>query len=72
MPALLRALAEQAGQIHAWDTADTNLPVLPACPVAEDLCERTVWLTQNLLLGDHEDMDDIVAAVVKIQTAVGK
>jgi hypothetical protein len=40
--------------------------------VAEDLCERTVWLTQNLLLGDHEDMDDIVAAVVKIQTAVGK
>ena len=72
MPALLRALAEQAGQIHPWDTADTNLPVLPACPVAEDLCERTVWLTQNLLLGDHEDMDDIVAAVAKIQTAVGK
>ena len=72
MPALLRALAEQAGQLRPWDTTDANLPVLPACPVAEDLCEHTVWLTQNLLLGDHEDMDDIVGAVVKIQKAVGK
>jgi dTDP-4-amino-4,6-dideoxygalactose transaminase len=70
MPALLRALAEQAGQIRPWDdTTDVKLPALPACPIAEDLCERTVWFTQNLLLGDHEDMDDIVGAVLKIQTA---
>jgi dTDP-4-amino-4,6-dideoxygalactose transaminase len=69
-PAILRALAEQEGQIRPWETGDVDLPVLPACPVAEDLCHRTVWLYQSLLLGDHEDMDDIVAAIAKIQQAV--
>jgi hypothetical protein len=48
----------------------TDLPVLPACPVAEDLCRRAIWFKQNLFLGDHEDMDDVVAAIVKIQAAV--
>jgi len=65
-----RALAEQAGQIRPWDTTTSNLPVLPACPLAEDLCQRTIWLKQSMFLGDHEDMDDIVAAMVKIQGAV--
>jgi dTDP-4-amino-4,6-dideoxygalactose transaminase len=69
-PAVRRALAEQAGQIGAWDTTSTDLPVLATCPVAEDLCQRTIWLKQSMLLGDHEDMDDIVAAIVKIQEAV--
>jgi hypothetical protein len=69
-PAIRRALAEQAGQIGAWDTATVDLPVLPACPVAEDLCQRTIWLQQSIFLGDHEDMDDIVAAIAKIQEAV--
>jgi dTDP-4-amino-4,6-dideoxygalactose transaminase len=69
-PAVLRALAEQAGQIGAWDTTPADLGELPACPIAEDLCQRTIWLGQNMFLGDHEDMDDIVAAVVKIQKAV--
>jgi hypothetical protein len=69
MPALRRALAEQTGQISAWDTTDTNLPELPACPITEDLCQRTIWLKQTMLLGDHEDMDDIVAAASKIQRA---
>jgi dTDP-4-amino-4,6-dideoxygalactose transaminase len=75
MPALRRALAEQAGQIRPWaagsrDATDATLPELPACPITESLCERTVWLKQTMLLGDHEDMDDIVAAVAKIQQAV--
>jgi dTDP-4-amino-4,6-dideoxygalactose transaminase len=69
MPALRRALAEQAGQIDPWDTAETDLPIFSACPITEDLCQRTVWLKQTMLLGDHEDMDDIVAAVAKIQHA---
>ena len=69
MPALRRAVAEQAGQVRPWDTSDVDLPELPACPVTEDLCERTVWLKQTMLLGDREDMDDIVAAIIKIQQA---
>ena len=68
-PAVRRALAEQEQQIGPWDTDEMDLPELPACPIAEYLCERTIWLGQNLFLGDHEDMDDIVAAVIKIQRA---
>jgi len=70
-PAIRRALAEQTGLICLWDEGDIELPALPPCPVAEDLCERTVWLRQSMLIGDHEDMDDIAAAVIKIQRAVG-
>jgi dTDP-4-amino-4,6-dideoxygalactose transaminase len=68
-PSIRRALAEQEGKIEAWDMSMADLPVLPACPVAEDLCTRTVWFKQSMLLGDHEDMDDIAAAISKIQTA---
>ncbi len=75
MPALRRALAEQAGQMRPWDqgpqdATDADLPQLPACPITEDLCQRTIWLKQTMLLGDHEDMDDIAAAIRKIQDAV--
>jgi dTDP-4-amino-4,6-dideoxygalactose transaminase len=69
-PAIRRALAEQMGQIRPWETSTEGLPVLPACPVVEDLCQRTLWLPQTVLLGDHEDLDDIVAAIVKVQRAV--
>lgn len=41
------------------------------CPVAERACtEEAVWLTQPLLLGTRSDMDDVVAAVRKIQETV--
>jgi dTDP-4-amino-4,6-dideoxygalactose transaminase len=69
-PAIRRALAEQQGQIQPWGEAEAELPVLPACPVAEDLCQRTIWFPQNLFLGDHEDVDDVVAAIVKVQRAM--
>ena len=39
------------------------------CPVTEQVCQESVWLFQNLLLGSREDMDDIVEAVAKIQRA---
>lgn len=40
------------------------------CPVAERICaDEAVWLTQNLLLGSREDMDDIAEAVAKIRQA---
>lgn len=37
------------------------------CPVSEQACREAVWLTQSMLLGEREDMDDVVDAVVKIQ-----
>jgi dTDP-4-amino-4,6-dideoxygalactose transaminase len=42
------------------------------CPISERVARReAVYLTQNLLLGAHEDMDSIVEAVTKIQRARG-
>jgi len=38
------------------------------CPVTEKACdEEAVWFGQNMLLGDQEDMDDIVKAIKKIK-----
>lgn len=68
-PSIRRALAEQEAQVGPWQIADADLPVLPACPVAKSVCKRTVWFKQNMLLGDRTDIDDIVAAVIKVQKA---
>lgn len=41
------------------------------CPVTEKACyEDAVWILQNTFLGTKKDMDDIAAAVRKIQDAV--
>lgn len=37
------------------------------CPENDRLCQEAVWLTQNMLLGNKHDMDQIAAAVRKIQ-----
>jgi dTDP-4-amino-4,6-dideoxygalactose transaminase len=39
------------------------------CPVCEDVCARGLWLAQSLLLGERRDMDDIVAAAARVQSA---
>jgi dTDP-4-amino-4,6-dideoxygalactose transaminase len=40
-----------------------------ACPVTDRACDaEAVWVRQNMLLGERQDMDDIVAAMVKIQS----
>ncbi len=40
------------------------------CPVCERACnEEAVWLYQNMLLGDEQDMADIATAIAKIQRA---
>lgn len=36
------------------------------CPANDRLCGEAVWLTQTMLLGPREDMDQIAAAVRKI------
>jgi dTDP-4-amino-4,6-dideoxygalactose transaminase len=42
------------------------------CPVNERLCEEGVWFTQNMLLGERSDMDQIAEAVRKIQAHAGE
>lgn len=38
------------------------------CPANDALCDQAVWFTQTMLLGGREDMDQIAAAVRRIQT----
>lgn len=38
------------------------------CPNAERACREAVWLEHRVLLGDKQDMDDIVKAVLKINS----
>ena len=35
-------------------------------PVTEKASSEAVWLTQSMLLGTKQDMDDIVTAVAKL------
>src|SRR5262245_11279229 len=37
------------------------------CPENDKLCQEAVWLTQNMLLGNKQDMEQIAEAVRKIQ-----
>jgi dTDP-4-amino-4,6-dideoxygalactose transaminase len=37
------------------------------CPVNDRLCTEAVWLTQTMLIGEKQDMDQIAAAVAKVQ-----
>ncbi len=40
-----------------------------ACPATDRACDaEALWVRQNMLLGERQDMDDIVAAIVKIQS----
>ncbi|MBI1789956.1 MAG: DegT/DnrJ/EryC1/StrS family aminotransferase [Acidobacteria bacterium] len=41
------------------------------CPVNDRLCQEAVWLTQTMLLGARQDMDQIAQAIRKIQTHAG-
>ena len=36
------------------------------CPENDLLCNESVWFSQNMLLGDKNDMNDIVAAISKV------
>ena len=38
------------------------------CPQNDRLCSEAVWLTQTMLLGPRQDMDDIADAVAKVRT----
>ncbi|MGC4106699.1 MAG: DegT/DnrJ/EryC1/StrS family aminotransferase [Thermomicrobiales bacterium] len=53
------------------DYAPTRFGALDL-PVTEAICNEVVMLPQSLLLGDAADMDDVIAAVRKIQRAVNR
>ena len=39
-----------------------------SCPECDRICaEESIWIFQNMLLGDESDMDDIVEAILKIK-----
>ena len=42
------------------------------CPANDLLCQEAVWFSQSLLLAERRDMDDIAAAIDKIQKHAGE
>ena len=51
-------------ETHALTGID---PTVMDCPHAEAAELDTFWLPQNVLLGDHDDLDDVVLALQRIQ-----
>lgn len=47
-------------RLQAWDDQNRT-------PVNDKLCREAVWFTQTMLIGDRTDMDEIAAAVRRIQ-----
>ena len=37
------------------------------CPQNDRLCTEAIWLVQTMLLGSRQDMDDVAAAIAKVQ-----
>lgn len=62
-PAIQKSIAEMFGT--------ESLAQLDTCPIAEEVSRDVFWLTQMALLSDQQGLDDIVNAIVKIQTAWG-
>ena len=50
---------------------DARYSRITDCPASEQACEEAIWLTQNLLLADAHEMDDILAAIVKVREHAG-
>ncbi len=42
------------------------------CPANDRLCSEAVWFTQNMLLGEREDMEQIAEGIRKIQAHAGE
>ncbi len=60
-PAIHRALHDLFGP-------DSVAGIAP-CPLADEAGEQVLWIYQNALLGDREDMESIAVAMEKIQAA---
>lgn len=67
-PGYQRPLTDEGGLKTAMDRHPHLIRRLP-CPHVEAICASSVWFLQNMLLGEREDMDDILIAVAKIKRA---
>jgi len=38
-------------------------------PVCQDVCDTAVWIGQHVLLGDQQDMQDVVTAMIRVRDA---
>ncbi len=64
---LFKASIQKNPLLYGYDKADADYSKL-YCPVTEKACdEEGVWFFQSMLLGDQEDMDDVVKAIKKIK-----
>ncbi len=61
-------LSEEPGMAHVAEKYPHLIRSL-SCPNAESVCEQSVWLFQNLLLGSESDMNQVVDAISKIHWA---
>jgi perosamine synthetase len=70
-PFLATAFASTAYQRIYGAAALRSAEERSRTPQNDRLCEQAVWLTQTMLIGPREDMDQIVDAVAKIQKHAG-
>lgn len=61
-------LSMEPGMAHVGRQYPHLIRTLP-CPNTELVCQQSVWLFQNLLLGSETDMDQVVNAITKIHNA---
>ncbi len=61
-------LSQEPGMAHIGEKYPHLIRALP-CPNTELVCNQSVWLFQNLLLGSESDMDHVVEAITKIHRA---
>jgi dTDP-4-amino-4,6-dideoxygalactose transaminase len=61
-------LSQEPGMAYVAEKYPHLIRALP-CPNTASVCEQSVWLFQNLLLGSETDMDQIIEAITKIHQA---
>ncbi|MYF97695.1 DegT/DnrJ/EryC1/StrS family aminotransferase [Candidatus Poribacteria bacterium] len=58
-------LSQEPGMAHIGEKYPNLIRTMP-CPNTELVCNQSVWLFQNMLLGSESDMDQIIEAITKI------
>lgn len=62
------SLSEEPGMAHVAEKYPHLIRTL-TCPNTDAVCEKSIWLFQNMLLGSESDIDQIVEAIDKIANA---
>ncbi|MCY4402733.1 MAG: DegT/DnrJ/EryC1/StrS family aminotransferase [Candidatus Poribacteria bacterium] len=61
-------LSQEPGMAHIGEKYPQLIRTMP-CPNTELVCNESVWLFQNMLLGSESDMNLVVDAIAKIHRA---